>query len=111
MRYKNLRIKKRTCLYFGFILAWFGFLVLIDVSWTSIICYIAFIITPVTIRAYQRNRLIQHIEKMRIALTISIEEVRKYGNLGRYDLIDWKWNESFVSDKQLHLINDKLEKI
>ena len=42
---------------------------------------------------------------------MSIEEVREIADIGKYDLMDWKWDKAYIPQKKLYKLEDILEKM
>lgn len=59
---------------------------------------------------FRRKKQFQKINKLCAILHLSIEEVRSIANIGRYDLVDWRWEKSFVSQKKIYFLEEQLEK-
>ncbi len=58
----------------------------------------------------RRKKQIKKVECLRKILGLTLNEVRSIAGIGHYDLVDWDWKKSYVSLRQLYLLEDELEK-
>lgn len=64
---------------------------------------------PNLISSRRRRNQIKKIDCLRQILGISINEIRSIAGIGRYDLVDWKWDQAYISPKKMYLLEDALE--
>lgn len=62
------------------------------------------------ISSRRRKKQIKKIEYLSRALGLSIDEVRSIAGIGRYDLVDWKWNQVNISQTKMYFLENELEK-
>lgn len=65
---------------------------------------------PSLISSRRRKKQIKKIECLSQILGISINEIISIAGVGRYDLVDWKWDKWYVSQTKMYLLEDELEK-
>jgi len=80
-------------------------------EWISSFLWIILIACTNVPSVLRRKKQYRKIDELRKMLNLSIEQVREIADIGRYDLTDWKWDKAFVSQKQLYLLEDALEKM
>lgn len=59
--------------------------------------------------AIKRKKQYKRIDVLREILDVSLEEIRELADIGKYDLMDWKWDKSYIPSRKLYLLEDKLE--
>lgn len=60
---------------------------------------------------FMRKALITKIEKLRVELNLSIEDVRNLANMGEYDLINWDFKHAYITNQQLNRLEDELDRL
>lgn len=92
------------------ILILLGILIKLDLKWLNF--SVVFVVPIINFPNYlRRKKQYKRIDVLRNILGLSIEDIRQIADIGRYDLIDWKWDKSYVSQKQLYMLEDRLEKM
>jgi cytochrome c biogenesis protein CcdA len=74
--------------------------------------FLFFVTIIITFNIYtrvQRKQAFQRIEGLRKALDLPIAEARQLAGIGRYDLIDWQWEQAVITPKQLSTLTTALE--
>lgn len=59
--------------------------------------------------AIKRKNQYKRIDVLRKVLNLSLEEISELADIGKYDLMDWKWDKAYISSRKLYLLEDKLE--
>lgn len=80
-------------------------------EWTSFFLFMAVISSINLPSAIRRKKQYKKIDELRKVLNLSIEEVREIADIGKYDLMDWKWDKAYIPQKKLYKLEDILEKM
>ena len=80
-------------------------------EWTGSILFAVGITVSTLPQGLRRKKQYKRIDDLRKSLNLSIEEIRNLADIGKYDLNEWKWDKSFISQKQLYVLEDALEKM
>lgn len=80
-------------------------------EWTSFFLFMVVISSINLPSAIRRKKQYKKIDELRKILNLSIEEVREIADIGKYDLMDWKWDKAFIPQKKLYKLEDTLDKM
>lgn len=80
-------------------------------EWTSFFLFMEVISSINLPSAIRRKKQYKKIDELKKILNLSIEEVREIANIGKYDLMDWKWDKAYIPQKKLYKLEDTLEKM
>ncbi|HFE9852945.1 hypothetical protein [Enterococcus faecalis] len=87
-----------------------GILIKLDLKWLNFSG--VFVVLIINFPNYlRRKKQYKKIDVLRNILGLSIEDIRQIADIGRYDLTNWQWDKSYISQKQLYMLEDKLEKM
>jgi hypothetical protein len=80
-------------------------------EWTSFFLFMEIVSSINLPYAIRRKKQYKKIDELRKVLNLSIEEVREIADVGKYDLMDWKWDKAYIPQKKLYKLEDILEKM